>query len=26
MLCEWIDWIQPQLDSLVGPVRFGIRP
>lgn len=26
MLCEWIDWIQPQLDTLVGPVRFGMRP
>ena len=26
MLCEWIDWIQPQLDALVGPVRFGMRP
>lgn len=26
ILCEWIDWIQPQLDTLVGPVRFGIRP
>jgi acetyl-CoA carboxylase carboxyltransferase component len=26
MLCEWIDWIQPQLNDLVGPVRFGMRP
>ncbi len=26
MLCRWIDWIQPQLDTLVGPVRFGPRP
>jgi acetyl-CoA carboxylase carboxyltransferase component len=26
MLCDWIDWIQPQLDTLVGPVHFGIRP
>ena len=26
MLCEWVDWIQPQLDTLVGPVRFGMRP
>jgi acetyl-CoA carboxylase carboxyltransferase component len=26
VLCEWIDWIQPQLDTLVGPVRFGMRP
>ena len=25
-LCEWIDWIQPQLDNLGGPVRFGMRP
>lgn len=25
-LCEWIDWIQPQLDELTGPVRFGMRP
>tara|TARA_A100001037_G_scaffold81572_2_gene73590 strand:+ start:15082 stop:16635 length:1554 start_codon:yes stop_codon:yes gene_type:complete len=26
MLCRWIDWIQPQLDTLVVPVRFGMRP
>ena len=26
MLCRWVDWIQPQLDGLTGPVRFGIRP
>jgi len=26
LLCEWIDWIQPQLDTLIGPVRFGMRP
>lgn len=26
ILCEWIEWIQPQLDTLTGPVRFGIRP
>ncbi|MEM7100743.1 MAG: carboxyl transferase domain-containing protein [Pseudomonadota bacterium] len=26
MLCDWIDWIQPQLDNLTGPVRFGLRP
>ena len=26
VLCEWIDWIQPQLETLVGPVSFGIRP
>ncbi len=26
MLCRWIDWIQPKLDALTGPVTFGIRP
>ena len=26
VLCEWIDWIQPQLDRLLGPVRFAMRP
>lgn len=26
VLCEWIDWIQPQLDNLIGPVHFGMRP
>jgi acetyl-CoA carboxylase carboxyltransferase component len=26
ILCEWIDWIQPLLEDLKGPVRFGIRP
>ncbi len=26
MLCRWIDWIQPKLEVLTGPVRFGIRP
>ena len=26
MLCRWVDWIQPQLDELTGPVHFGIRP
>jgi acetyl-CoA carboxylase carboxyltransferase component len=26
MLCRWIDWIQPQLETLTGPVRFGMRP
>jgi acetyl-CoA carboxylase carboxyltransferase component len=26
MLCRWIDWIQPRLDALTGPVRFGMRP
>ena len=25
-LCRWVDWIQPQLDSLKGPVRFVMRP
>jgi acetyl-CoA carboxylase carboxyltransferase component len=25
-LCRWIDWIQPRLDALTGPVRFGFRP
>lgn len=25
-LCDWIEWIQPKLDSLKGPRRFGIRP
>lgn len=26
MLCRWIDWIQPRLAELTGPVRFGMRP
>jgi acetyl-CoA carboxylase carboxyltransferase component len=26
MLCEWIDWIQPQLETLTGEVRFPARP
>jgi acetyl-CoA carboxylase carboxyltransferase component len=26
MLCRWVEWIQPQLDELVGPVTFGYRP
>ncbi|NIP16552.1 MAG: propionyl-CoA carboxylase [Pseudomonadales bacterium] len=26
MLCEWVEWIQPRLEGLTGPVRFGIRP
>ncbi len=26
MLCRWIDWIQPRLETLTGPVRFGMRP
>nr|MCS5566818.1 hypothetical protein [Pseudomonadales bacterium] len=25
-LCEWVDWIQPMLDELKGPVRFPMRP
>ena len=25
-LCQWIDWIQPQLDGLKGPVSFSFRP
>ena len=26
MLCRWVDWIQPRLDALSGPVRFPVRP
>jgi len=26
VLCRWVDWIQPRLDALTGPVRFPIRP
>ena len=26
MLCRWIDWIQPRLEGLRGPVSFGFRP
>jgi len=26
VLCEWIDWIQPQLEMLPGEVRFPMRP
>jgi len=26
VLAEWVDWIQPQLAALTGPVRFPIRP
>ncbi|MDZ7670185.1 MAG: carboxyl transferase domain-containing protein [Gammaproteobacteria bacterium] len=26
MLCRWVDWIQPRLEELTGPVRFGLRP
>jgi acetyl-CoA carboxylase carboxyltransferase component len=25
-LCEWVEWIQPVLDELKGPVHFPIRP
>ena len=25
-LAEWIDWIQPRLDGLVGETRFTMRP
>ena len=25
-LCEWVEWIQPRLGSLLGPVRFTMRP
>ena len=25
-LCRWIEWIQPRLDTLTGPVRFTMRP
>ncbi len=26
MLCRWVEWIQPLLDELTGPARFGFRP
>lgn len=26
ILCEWVDWIQPQLDTLTGPTQFPARP
>ncbi len=26
VLCEWIEWIQPQLDDLLGPTHFPARP
>lgn len=26
MLCEWIEWIQPRLESLIGETRFMLRP
>ena len=25
-LCEWVEWIQPKLEELKGPVRFPMRP
>ncbi len=25
-LCHWINWIEPQLESLKGPVSFSFRP
>ena len=25
-LCQWVDWIQPLLETLTGPVQFDIRP
>ena len=25
-LCQWVSWIQPQLDQLKGPVSFSFRP
>jgi acetyl-CoA carboxylase carboxyltransferase component len=25
-LCEWIEWIQPLLEDLKGPVTWGMRP
>jgi acetyl-CoA carboxylase carboxyltransferase component len=26
MLCEWVEWIQPKLETLTGPARFTMRP
>jgi len=26
LLCQWIEWIQPRLASLVGETRFTLRP
>ncbi|MCP4754764.1 MAG: propionyl-CoA carboxylase [Proteobacteria bacterium] len=26
MLCDWVEWIQPLMNTLKGPVRFAIRP
>ncbi len=25
-LCRWVDWIEPLLDELKGPVTWGMRP
>jgi acetyl-CoA carboxylase carboxyltransferase component len=25
-LCRWVDWIEPLLEDLKGPVTWGIRP
>ncbi|MCY4566194.1 MAG: propionyl-CoA carboxylase [Gammaproteobacteria bacterium] len=25
-LCRWIEWIQPRLETLTGPVRYTMRP
>jgi acetyl-CoA carboxylase carboxyltransferase component len=26
VLCEWVEWIQPQLETLTGPTQFPARP
>ena len=26
MLCDWVEWIQPQLHAHLGPRRYTIRP
>jgi acetyl-CoA carboxylase carboxyltransferase component len=26
LLCDWVEWIQPILPSLVGPSAFPVRP
>lgn len=26
MLCEWIEWVQPRLETLLGETRFTMRP
>jgi methylmalonyl-CoA decarboxylase subunit alpha len=25
-LCRWINWIEPLLEELKGPVTWGMRP